>query len=106
MKLRNLIASVFAAVIAVCTATPAAATTNCTSTVANIYTGDGGAIYVALLSGVTFYLAATDANMKNVLASATLAMKTSGSVQVLFTANGASCSSGNRTDFVGLYTFP
>ena len=80
-------------------ALPAAAYTDCTSLVTFVNTGSDGTVYIALASGINFYVGPSVVGGKMYYATASMAKKTESYVRVRFTASSISCTSGaDRTD--------
>jgi hypothetical protein len=81
----------------------AKAYTQCQSNVEKIWAGDGGYIWIHFTSGGSTYLAPNDPNREAVIALSMTALTGSRQVIVRFAADGVSCASTGRSDFVGMY---
>lgn len=101
--IRNLIAALVVAMLAAFAA-PAKAYTDCTNTLSQIYTGDAGAVQIAVAVGPSAYLYSTDPNLKTVLMASIAALMLHKTVVMRFTASGVSCSTTViRSDLNGIY---
>lgn len=81
----------------------ATAYTQCQSNVEKIWVGDGGYIWIHLTTGGSTYLAPNDPNREAVIALAMTALTGSRQVIIRYAADGVSCASTERSDFVGMY---
>lgn len=101
MKIAKLI---IATAAALALAGPALAFTDCTNTVANVYTGDSGAVQIGVTVGPSAYLYSTDPNLKTILVTGIAALLTGKTVVMRFAASGVSCTTtALRSDLNGLY---
>ena len=82
---------------------PAKAYTQCQSNVEKIWAGDGGYIWIHLTNGGSTYLAPNDPNREAVMALSMTSLTGSRQVIVRYAADGVSCASTGRSDFVGMY---
>lgn len=88
------------------------AVTECPGTVARIYAGDHGAVYIFLKTpaggdGVIGILASGDSNREAILSMAMTAQAAHRSVSLRFTASDVSCSTwAFRSDFEGMFLEP
>ena len=81
----------------------AEAYTQCQSGVEKIWAGDGGYIWIHLTNGGSTYLAPNDPNREAVIALSMTALTGSRQVVVRYAADGVSCASTGRSDFLGMY---
>ena len=81
----------------------AEAYTQCQSNVEKIWAGDGGYIWIHLTNGGSTYLAPNDPNREAVIALSMTALTGSRQVIVRYAADGVSCTSTGRSDFLGMY---
>jgi hypothetical protein len=92
------------AVGALAVGAPSFAYTQCTGHITEIYTGDGGTVWVVMDNTVQWYVGPTDPNVKNILSSATTALALGNAITVRFQADAVTCGSGAaRGDVLGMY---
>jgi hypothetical protein len=79
--------------------------TECVGHVTRLYTGDGSYVWVQMDDGLTWYVAPSDPDTKNILATATSALVTGLSIVARFSTDSVPCdgSSGNRSDVQGMW---
>jgi hypothetical protein len=80
----------------------AQALTECTGKVSRVWTGNGGALWVIMDTGVVWYTTQSNPDTKNILATATTAMVTDRTVTVRFVADSVPCT-GVRGDVEGMW---
>lgn len=105
--IRNLLSSLAVLALSFLAAAPAMASTDCTSTVAYVTEygiGSSPALYVALTSGVGFYMADTDPSYKGVAGLSMAARMLGDSVTVTFAGTSVSCTTVSwRTDVTAVH---
>lgn len=91
------------ALVASAGASAAHAYTQCQSTVASIWAGDGGMIWIAMDNGGAAQISSSDPNREAVIALATTALTTRRSIIIRYQADNVDCATFGRSDFVGMY---
>jgi hypothetical protein len=94
---------IMAATAGLLVAKPVYATTQCTISLANIFSGDGGYIWLAYTNGGSSYLTGADPDREATLSLATTALVTSRSMTVRYAADSVPCTSVGRSDLIGIY---
>jgi hypothetical protein len=81
------------------------AVTECGTTIARVWTGDAGTVWLSLDNGMNAYVVPTDPNVKNILASALTALVTERTIVLRFSADSIPCNgnAGVRGDVVGMW---
>jgi hypothetical protein len=79
------------------------ASTECTGKVTRIWTGDDNNNWLFLDTGVAAMIFASDADAKNILASATAALIAGKTVTIRFNADSVPCINVARNDVLGMY---
>ncbi|HKT85344.1 MAG TPA: hypothetical protein VJQ77_04580 [Novosphingobium sp.] len=81
----------------------AAAYTECTVNLLDIYAGDGGMVWLDYTNGGSGYVSASSSDREAILSLATTALVSKRQVRVRYQADGVACTAAGRGDIEGVY---
>ena len=93
----------YLAVFCIIFSTPALAYTECTSTVAKMYSGDGGYIWFYFANGGSAYIRNSNPDFNMLVAFGMTALAGARMVTIRYLANDVVCSSVERSNVVGIF---
>jgi len=102
-RMKTLVSWTVAAGLSVLCASPGLAYTECTETVAKIWAGDGGMVWIYYTDGGAAIIASSDPNREAAISLATTALVTGRQVVVRYNTTGVACTIAGVNDFAGIF---
>lgn len=91
------------ALLSIVGSSTAHAYTQCTVSISNIYTGDGGYVWLHFTNGGSTYIPPSNATLQSALSLAMTGYVLGRPMVVRYSTDGANCAANARSDFQGLY---
>lgn len=84
-------------------AAPAQAFTECTVNVLDVYSGDGGYLWIHYTNGGSSYVVPGAAIQQTVAAIGMTALVANRQIRVRYSTDGVVCTTSSRSDLIGVY---